>query len=151
MSGRASPRCSERNRRAAPLRASETNAGSDGSKWCSHSFTKPRRSYQDAARPASLTRRIGIDSSVTAPDCPIRRDVASADWQLCAPESRFDGEELPGSVDAFEVVLAAVVELEACSGDEHWDCGGDPELSGFGKFEDTSGDVHGDAGDFGAA
>ena len=63
--------------------------------------------------------------------------------------SSSDGEELPGSVDAFEFVFAAVVELEACSGDEHRHRGGDQEFAGRGGVEHAGGDVDRDAGDVG--
>ena len=65
--------------------------------------------------------------------------------------SGFDREELPGSVDAFEFVFAAVVEVEACSGDEHGYRGRDPEFAGCGSIEHAGSDVDGDAGDVGTS
>jgi hypothetical protein len=58
-----------------------------------------------------------------------------------------DGEELPGSFDAFELVGSAVVEAEACSGDEHWYRGRDPEFSGCGCIENAGSNVNSDPGD----
>src|SRR5512133_922635 len=48
-------------------RAIDTNHGSPGSNWCSHSFRKPSRSYQATAREASSTRRTGTTCSSTSP------------------------------------------------------------------------------------
>src|SRR5215510_1845021 len=61
-----------------------------------------------------------------------------------------DGEELPALVDSLECVLSAVVELEACSGDQHRHSGGDEEFAGRGGIEHASGDVDCDTGDVGA-
>ena len=54
--------------------------------------------------------------SKAAPSVVLMAEQISAP---CARRSGSDGEELPGSFDAFEFVVAAVVELEACSSDEH--------------------------------
>jgi hypothetical protein len=75
----------------------------------------------------------------------------STDRQFCARLSSSDGEEPPGSVDALKFVVAAVLELEACSGDEHRHRGGDHEFAGWGGFEDAGGDVDCDSGDVGAS
>ena len=62
VSGRASPRCSDKNSRA-PSHAIDTNAGQLGSKRCSHCLVKPKRSYHLTAASASATRRIGTAST----------------------------------------------------------------------------------------
>ena len=58
-----------------------------------------------------------------------------------------DGEELPASVDAFEVVKSAVIEVEPCSRDEHRYGGGHPYFVWRGFMEHPSRDVNGDASD----
>lgn len=58
VSGRALPLCSDKNNRTPP-RATSTNAGSPGSKRCSHCLAKPSRSCHAPAAAASSTRSRG--------------------------------------------------------------------------------------------
>src|ERR671911_1827116 len=62
-----------------------------------------------------------------------------------------DGEESPGGGDAFEFVFAAVVKGCARACDEIDDGARHEHLAGLCGFADAMGEVHGDAGEFGAA
>jgi hypothetical protein len=62
-----------------------------------------------------------------------------------------DSEESPGGGDASEFVFAAVVKGRARAGDEIDDGARHEYLAGLCGFADAMGEVHGDAGEFGAA
>src|SRR5438093_7035506 len=55
--------------------------------------------------------------------------------------------ELPALADAFERVLAAVVELDPCAGNQVPDRARDEHLPGPGKLGHPCADMHGDARD----
>ena len=61
-----------------------------------------------------------------------------------------DGEESPGGGDAFEFVFAAVVKGCARACDEIDDGARHEHFAGLCGFADAMGEVHGDAGEFGA-
>src|SRR5436309_11517339 len=82
---------------------------------------------------------------VPAPTSSCERRAA-----LCTCLSSSDGEELPRSVDAFELVITAIVELEACPSDQHWDRGGDQQFSRGSSVEHTGCDMHRDSCDVAA-
>src|SRR5262249_49487231 len=103
---------------------------------------------QPSAHEASSARTLRQGSTVTT---SVKGTSTQPSRSAECAVSGSDGEELPGSVDAFEFVAASVLEIEACSGDEHWHCGRDPEFTGCCRVKDTSGDVHCDPGDVGAS
>src|SRR5207253_1965178 len=56
-------------------------------------------------------------------------------------------EERPVAFDAFEVVAAAVLELEVRPEEHVPDRAGHEDLARFGRLEDPGGEMHGDSGD----
>src|SRR4051812_43618075 len=65
----------------------------------------------------------------------------------CVIGSVGDGEELPATRDALEVVLAAIAELNARAGDQIGDRSGDQHFARAGKRANPCADVHADATD----
>ena len=56
--------------------------------------------------------------------------------------SMLNGEQSPGSGDAFQLMFAALTELDARPRDEILDCAGDEDLSRTGKGTHASRNMH---------
>ena len=67
--------------------------------------------------------------------------------EVVAPRSTRDGEEVPGAGNAFQLVVAAVFELDARTGDEVNDCSGREHFTRGGQAGDPRCDVNTDTGD----